>query len=87
MKKVFTNARYPKRELEKGISGRVRVAVVIDRSGNIVSTSLLDSSEYEDFNDAAIKAITKTAPFPALPDAITGQTFEFSIPVSFVLPK
>ncbi len=87
LKKIFTLTRYPKRALERNQEGSVRVAVIIDRQGNIISTSILQSSEYTSFNDAALDAVNKAAPYPKIPDAISGATFEFTAPIKFTLPK
>lgn len=87
LKKIFASTRYPKRALERNQAGSVRIAVVINRQGNIVSTSLLQGSEFELLNEAAMDAVTKAAPYPAVPDTIAGATFEFTAPLKFTLPK
>lgn len=86
LKKIFANVRYPKKALEKGQTGSVRVAVVINRQGNIVSTSILQASEFESLNEAALDAANKVN-YPPVPDAITGATFEFAAPIRFVLQQ
>jgi protein TonB len=87
LKKIYANVRYPKKALEKGQAGSVRVAVVINRQGNIISTSILQGSEFDSLNDAALEAANKTGPYPPIPDAISGSTFEFTAPIRFVLQK
>ena len=87
LKKIRSNTRFPKRALERNQSGSMRIAVVISRKGDIISTSLVSASQYELLNDAAQDAITKSAPFPPMPDSITGPTFEFTVPTTFTLPK
>jgi len=87
LKKIFANVRYPKKALEKSQTGSVRVAVVVNRQGNIVSASILQGSEFDSLNDAALEAVNKVAPYPAIPEAIPGATFEFTAPIRFVLQK
>ena len=87
LKKIFANTHYPRRALDRNQAGSVRIAVVIDRQGKIVSTSLLQGSEFDSLNDAALDAINKASPFPAVPDSISGSTFEFTAPLKFTLPK
>lgn len=87
LKKIRSNTRYPKRALERNQAGSMRIAVVISRKGDVVSTSLISASQHEQLNDAAQDAITKSAPFPPIPDTITGSTFEFTVPTTFTLPK
>jgi protein TonB len=87
LKKVFGKTRYPARALERGQEGSVRVSVVIDRKGNILSTSILEESRYELLNKEAKEAVTRAAPFPEMPAALAGSRFEFTVPIRFTLPK
>lgn len=87
LKRIYASVRYPKKALERGQTGSVRVAVTINRQGNIVSASVVQASEVESLNEAALEAVNKVAPYPAIPDAITGSTFEFTAPIKFVLQK
>ncbi|GGY62557.1 hypothetical protein GCM10011613_02570 [Cellvibrio zantedeschiae] len=87
LKRIYASVRYPKKALERGQTGSVRVAVTINRQGNIVSTSVVQASEVEALNEAALEAVNKVAPYPAIPDAISGATFEFTAPIKFVLQK
>ncbi len=86
LKKVYANVRYPKKALEKGQTGSVRLTIVINRQGNIVSTNIAQASEFEVLNEAALEAVSKTT-FTAIPDAITGSTFEFNAPLRFTLQQ
>lgn len=86
LKKVYANVRYPKKALEKGQTGSVRLTIVINRQGNLVSTNIDQASEFEILNEAALEAVNKTT-FTAMPDAITGSTFEFNAPLRFTLQQ
>jgi periplasmic protein TonB len=86
LKKIYANVRYPKRALEKEQSGSVRLTVVINRQGSIISASISQASEFEILNEAALEAVNKTT-FTAIPDAITGSTFEFNAPLRFTLQQ
>jgi len=87
LKKIFSSTRYPKKALDKNLEGNVRISVVINRQGNVISTSLLQSSGVDILDEAALEAVNKAAPYPATPDAVSGATFEFTAPLKFVLPK
>jgi periplasmic protein TonB len=87
LKKIRANTKYPKRALDRNQAGSVRISVVVNRSGNVISTSLLEGSEFEQLNEAAMDAITQSAPFPPMPDAVSGNSFEFTVPTTFTLPK
>ena len=84
LKKIYANVRYPKKALEKGQTGSVRLTAVISRQGNLISASIAQASEFEMLNEAALEAVNKTT-FAAIPDAITGATFEFNAPLRFTL--
>jgi periplasmic protein TonB len=87
MKKIRSNARYPKRSLERNEEGSIRINVILDRKGNVMSTSMIEASPHEFLNEAAQKLITKAIPLPPMPDSIAGSTFEFTAPITFTLPK
>ena len=87
LKKIRTNTRYPKRALERNQAGSVRISVVVNRTGNIIRTSLLEGSQYEQLNEAALEAINQSAPFPPIPETVSGNSFEFTVPTTFTLPK
>lgn len=86
IKKIRGKTKYPQRALDRGYAGNVRVAVVIDRQGNILNTNLLENSQYDMLNKEALDAIKRSAPFPALPAEIAGARFEFTVPMRWALP-
>ena len=87
IKKIRSKTKYPQRALDRGYAGNVRVAVVIDRQGNILNTDLLEKSQYDMLNKEALDAIKRSAPFPALPAEIAGARFEFTVPMRWALPE
>jgi len=87
LKKIRANTKYPKRALDRNQAGSVRISVMVNRAGNIIKTSLLEGSQFEQLNDAAMEAINQSAPFPPIPDAVSGNSFEFTVPTTFTLPK
>ncbi len=87
IKKIRSKTKYPPRALDRGQAGSVRVAVVIDRNGNILNTNILEKSVYEMLNKEALDAVKRSAPFPTLPDAISGARFEFTVPMRWTLPE
>ncbi len=87
LKWTYKYIRYPKRAVNRGHEGSVRVAVVIDREGNVKNVSEVESSRYSTLNKEAIGAVNRAIPFPAIPDEIEGEEFAFSLPIVFKLPK
>jgi protein TonB len=87
IKKIRSKTKYPQRALDRGQAGNVRVAIVIDRQGNILSTNILETSKFELLNKEALEAIKRSAPFPELPAEMAGVRFEFSVPMRWALPE
>lgn len=87
IKKIRSKTKYPQRALDRGQAGNVRVAIVIDRQGNILSTNILETSKFELLNKEALEAIKRSAPFPELPVEMAGARFEFSVPMRWTLPE
>src|SRR5690606_29530501 len=75
LKKIRTNVKYPRRALERGHEGGIRISLAIDRKGNIKSMTWLEETRHDTLNKEAWGAIQRSAPFPAVPDAIPGAGF------------
>lgn len=84
---TYKHIRYPNRAIDRGQEGSVRIAVIIDRDGQVIESSELESSRYSTLNKAAMRAVKKASPFPAMPDEIAGEQFAFSLPIMFKLPE
>jgi len=87
IKKIRSKTKYPQRALDRDQEGSVRVAIVIDREGTVLSTNLLETSKFDLLNKEALEAVKRSAPFPALPAEIAGSRFEFTVPMRWTLPK
>lgn len=87
LQKVNAKVRYPSRAFERKQEGFIRVQAVIDRSGNVISTSFLETSRFPLLNREASEAIFRAEPFPPIPEAISGDRIEVSIPLRFVIPR
>lgn len=87
LKWTYKYIRYPKRAANRGQEGSVRVAVVIDREGNVKNVSEVEQSKYSSLNKEAMGAVKRAVPFPSMPDNIEGEEFSFSLPIVFKLPK
>lgn len=77
--------KYPKSALRRGDQGTVRVTVIIDRKGDVVSAEVIQESDHKSLNKEALKAIKRASPYPSIPSVITGDSFEFTLPVVFAL--
>jgi len=86
LKWTYKHIRYPNRAIDRGQEGSVRIAVIIDRNGEVIESTELESSRFSTLNKAAMRAVKKASPFPAMPDEIAGEQFAFSLPIMFKLP-
>jgi periplasmic protein TonB len=76
--------RYPK---DKDKAATVKVAVVINRRGNVVSANVLESSGDTAYDEAALSMIHHSDPVPLPPAELTDDVFSFTLPVKFDKPK
>ena len=64
---------YPK---EMGVKGVVGVSVIIDESGEILSAQVVNSSLILLLDEAALKALKESSPFPSLPKDFPNKSLE-----------
>ena len=75
------HTRYPK--VKKNKSTTVKVSLVLNRLGNVVSADVLESSGDAAFDEAAISMIRRSDPVPRPPAELTQDTFSYSLNVNF----
>ena len=73
--------RYPK--VKKSKSTTVKVSLVLNRLGNVLSVDVLESSGDAAFDEAAISMIRRSDPVPRPPAQLTQDTFSYSLNVNF----
>jgi TonB family protein len=73
--------RYPKVETAK--SAKVKVSLVLNRLGHVVSLAIAESSGDPLFDEAALDMIRRSDPVPRPPAALTDDTFSYNLPVDF----
>ncbi|HVX75563.1 MAG TPA: TonB family protein [Bradyrhizobium sp.] len=76
--------RYPRGENK---TTTVKVNLVLNRRGNVVSASVAESSGDPVFDEAALAMIHRSDPVPAPPAGLTDDQFAFSLDVKFNKPK
>ena len=72
---------------KRGQQGNVRLSVTVDDDGKVLSTEILEAARHAVLTEAAVAAVENASPFPRIPSSlrIQGDTFIFSLPVTFVL--
>ncbi|WP_298877766.1 TonB family protein [uncultured Bradyrhizobium sp.] len=76
--------RYPK---DKSKTTTVKLSLVLNRRGNVVSVNVAESSGDPAFDDAAISMVRRSDPVPVPPAELTDDQFAFSLPVNFKKPS
>lgn len=76
--------RYPP---DKNKTATVKVSLVINRLGNIISAEVAESSGDPVFDDAALAMIHRSDPVPKPVAGLTDDQFAFSLDVKFHKPK
>lgn len=79
--------RHKKYPGERAQSAAVIVGLVLDRSGHVVSSSIVKSSGDKAFDDAAIAMLRRSDPVPAPPPLVADDGLSFTLPVNFRAPK
>ena len=81
---VYKQLKYPESALRRNRQGEMRVAITVGRDGTLYDTNLIQTAEYDEFNQAALDAFEAAEPFPVLPDIIEAP-LRVEIPVKFQL--
>lgn len=70
------NENYPEEARRKKIFGAIRLAVAVDRGGNVVSVEILQGSGQRVLDQAAIRIVRLAAPFQPIPSNIQEDRIE-----------
>jgi protein TonB len=76
--------RYP---VNKNKATNVKVSLVLNRRGNVVSVAVAESSGDAAFDEAALAMVRRSDPVPPPPAGLTDDQFAFSLDVKFTKPK
>jgi TonB family protein len=75
--------RYPAREREAGLSGRVKLRVRLLRDGTLAEAMISEPSGTELFDSEALQAVQRQAPYPPFPPELAQSDLSLEIPVLF----
>ena len=68
------NLNYPDAARRQGVSGKLLLQVALKPDGSVYNITLLKSSGHQVLDDAAIRIVELSAPFPPLPENIRKDT-------------
>jgi TonB family protein len=82
----IANAKYyPRMAKRRGMEGQPIIAFTLGRQGQLTKAALVKTSGYQVLDQAALKAVHQAAPYPEIPAELKIDTFQFKLPVSFIL--
>jgi TonB family protein len=82
----IANAKYyPRMARRRGMEGQPVIAFTLDKGGRLMEVDLAQTSGYQLLDQAALKAVHQAAPYPEIPAELKTDTFQFKLPISFVL--
>ena len=86
LKSIHSHKYYPIYAKKKGLTGIVKLKFTLKKNGSIQGNiEKLNSSGSDLLDNAGIKAIKDSAPFPVFPAEITDQEINFIVDIDFVL--
>lgn len=85
--RILSNLAYPLAARKSGIEGRVYIRFSIDRNGNLIAFEICKSSGYAMLDDASLKALRLSNPFPPIPDKVNKDKIIFLQALAFTLKQ
>ena len=61
------------------------VTFTMDRTGHVLSVSLLHSSGADDLDEEAVALVRRAEPLPPMPAELPGNTVKLTVPITFSL--
>lgn len=80
-KRIGSKTIYPKSAIRKGIEGRAKVKITIDRQGTIVAFDIIEQTGEPILDKVIEKSIGRISPLPAPPAELTDAELIFNLPL------
>jgi protein TonB len=77
---------YPDVARAREEQGTATVRFTIDRSGHVLSASLVRGSGSQSLDEEAVALVRRADPLPPVPAELAGSTLTLTVPVVFVVP-
>jgi len=77
--------RYPSEAQSRGEQGTVLLSFSVDRTGHVLSHSVMHSSGYADLDAEVTAMIERAQPLPPFPAAMTEAKLDLTVPIRFSL--
>ena len=82
---IDANKRYPTAAKKVKEEGVVLISFSIDRNGNLLASSIKDSSGHSRLDQSALATLARAAPFPPIPEFIDSDTLSIAVPIEYSL--
>lgn len=80
-KRIGSKMIYPKSAIRKGIEGKAKVRITIDRTGAITNFDIIEQSGEALLDKVIEKSITRISPLPAPPADLKDSELKFNLPL------
>ncbi|HEX3862464.1 MAG TPA: TonB family protein [Stellaceae bacterium] len=84
---LASHKRYPRVAQEQHQEGTPAIQFTMDRSGRVLSSHLASSSGNSLLDEETVALLQRAQPLPAPPPEVPGQSFTFTIPIRFYIPR
>ncbi len=83
--KIAMGQVYPKASRRFREEGTVRLLLTVERNGSLSKIEVVGKSKFKRLDDAALKAVTKVAPFNSFPKTVAFHKWKIKLPIKFSL--
>ena len=84
-KRIMGKLVYPAAAKESGFQGAVKLSLKLSAQGDLLDLKLKESSNYQILDDAALKTVQGTSPYPPFPPEIKANELWVDIPIIYQL--
>jgi TonB family protein len=78
---------YPRMARKRGFEGNPVVAFTLGKKGDLVDLKIIEASNYDLLNEAALETIRRGIPYPPIPEPLGKSSISFNLPISYVLER
>lgn len=76
---------YPKEARRRGYEGTVLLKIELERDGSLLTCAVLRGSGRDILDKEALQTVRRAAPFPQVPESITGELQTLTVPLCYTL--
>ena len=76
---------YPKIARKSGFEGNPVVTFTLGEKGDLIRLKIIEASNYDVLNEAALETIRRGTPYPPIPKPLGKNSISFNLPISYVL--